>query len=58
MCGVAQIAVRSDSEPLGTFVEIGEALFGGKGGLHKELVLAAAEREGRVLLAHAENNNA
>src|SRR6266568_6314718 len=35
--------VRSDSEPLGPFVQIDEALVGGKGGPHKELVLVAAE---------------
>ena len=35
--------VRSDSEPLGPFVEMDEALVGGKGGPHKQLVLTAAE---------------
>jgi transposase-like protein len=40
--------VRSDSEPLGPFVEMDEALVGGKGGPHKQLVLAAAEKGGRV----------
>ena len=50
--------VRSDSEPLGPFVEIDEALVGGKGGPHKELVLVAAEAGGRVRLAHAANNDA
>jgi Zn ribbon nucleic-acid-binding protein len=50
--------VRSDSEPLGPFVQIDEALVGGKGGPHKELVLVAAEANGRVRLAHAENNDA
>lgn len=50
--------VRSDSEPLGPFVEMDEALVGGKGGPHKELVLAAAEKGGRVRLAHAANNDA
>jgi transposase-like protein len=50
--------VRSDSEPLGPFVEMDEALVGGKGGPHKQLVLAAAETDGRVRLAHAENNDA
>ncbi|MGH8699780.1 MAG: IS1595 family transposase [Burkholderiales bacterium] len=50
--------VRSDSEPLGPFVEMDEALVGGKGGPHKQLVLAAAETGGRVRLAHAENNDA
>ena len=49
--------VRSDSEPLGPFVEMDEALVGGKGGPHKELVLVAAEADGRVRLAHAENND-
>ena len=49
---------RSDSEPLGPFVEMDEALVGGKGGPHKQLVLAAAEKGGRVRLAHAENNDA
>lgn len=47
--------VPSDSEPLGPFVEMDEALVGGKGGPHKELVLAAAEMGGRVRLAHAAN---
>jgi hypothetical protein len=50
--------VRSDSEPLGPFVQIDEALVGGKGGPHKELVLAAAEANGRIRLAHADNNDA
>ena len=50
--------VRSDSEPLGPFVQIDEALVGGKGGPHKELVLVAAEAGGRVRLAHAANNDA
>ena len=49
--------VRSDSEPLGPFVEIDETLVGGKGGPHKELLLVAAEANGRVRLAHAENND-
>ena len=49
--------VRSDREPLGPFVQIDEALVGGKGGPHKELVLVAAEADGRVRLAHAENND-
>ena len=43
--------VRSDSEPLGPFVQIDETLVGGKGGPHKELVLVAAEANGRVRLA-------
>ena len=50
--------VRSDSEPLGPFVQIDEALVGGKGGPNKELVLVAAEANGRVRLAHAANNDA
>ena len=50
--------VRSDSEPLGPFAEMDEALVGGKGGPHKQLVLVAAEKGGRVRLAHAENNDA
>ena len=49
--------VRSDSEPLGPFVQVDEALVGGKGGPNKELVLVAAEANGRVRLAHAENND-
>lgn len=49
---------RSESEPLGPFVEMDEALVGGRGGPHKQLVLAAAEKGGRVRLAHAENNDA
>jgi ISXO2-like transposase domain/Transposase zinc-ribbon domain len=49
---------RSDSEPLGPFVEMDEAMVGGKGGPHKQLVLIAAETNGRVRLAHAENNDA
>jgi len=46
--------VRSDSEPLGPFVQADEALVGGKGGPNKELVLVAAEANGRMRLAHAE----
>lgn len=49
--------VRSDSEPLGPFVEMDEALVGGKGSPNKELVLIAAEKDGRVRLAHAANND-
>ena len=49
--------VRPDREPLGPFVQIDEALVGGKGGPHKELVLVAAEAGGRVRLAHVENND-
>ena len=48
---------RSDSEPLGPFVQVDEALVGGKGGPHKELVLVAAEAGARVRLAHVENND-
>src|SRR6267142_1681337 len=50
--------VRSNSEPLGPFVQMDAALVGGKGGPHKQLVLVAAEANGRVRLAHAENNDA
>jgi len=49
--------VRSDSDPLGPFVEADETLVGGKGGPHKQLVLVAAEPNGRVRLAHADNND-
>jgi len=51
--------VRSDSEPLGPFVEMDEALVGGKASPNKELVLVAAEAGdgGRVRLAHAANND-
>jgi len=49
--------VRSDSEPMGPFVQADEALVGGKGGPHKEMVLVAAEANGRVRLAHVENND-
>jgi len=49
--------VRSDSEPLGPFVQVDEALVGGKGGPHKELVLVAAEVGARVRLAHVESND-
>ena len=49
--------VRPEREPLGPFVQIDEALVGGKGSPHKELVLVAAEADGRVRLAHAENND-
>jgi len=49
--------VRPEREPLGPFVEMDEALVGGKGGPHKELVLVAAEADGRVRLAHAETND-
>jgi len=49
--------VRPNREPLGPFVQIDEALVGGKGGPHKELVIVAAEAGGRVRLAHADNND-
>ena len=49
--------VRSDSEPLGPFVQVDETLVGGKGSPHKELILVAAEADGRVRLAHAETND-
>jgi transposase-like protein len=49
--------VRPEREPLGPFVQMDEALVGGEGGPHKELVLVAAEVDGRVRLAHAETND-
>lgn len=49
--------VREDREPLGPFVQIDEALVGGKGSPNKELILVAAESNGRVRLAHAANND-
>jgi transposase-like protein len=49
--------VRPDREPLGPFVQMDEALVGGKGGPHKELVLVAAEVDGRIRLAHAATND-
>jgi transposase-like protein len=49
--------VRPEREPLGPFVQVDEALVGGKGGPHKELVLVAAEADGRVRLAHAATND-
>ena len=57
--------VRSESEPLGLFVQADmpeaclqhEAFVGGKGGI-KEMVLVATEANGRVRLAHVENNDA
>jgi transposase-like protein len=49
--------VRPDREPLGPFVQADETLVGGKGSPHKELVLVAAEANGRVRLAHADNND-
>jgi hypothetical protein len=48
---------RSASEPLGPFVEMDEALVGGKGSPNKELVLVAAETGGRVRIAHTANND-
>ena len=39
-------------------MQVDEALVGGKVGPNKELVLVAAEANGRVRLAHAENNDA
>lgn len=50
--------VRPEREPLGRSVQVDEALVGGKGSPHKELVLVAAETDGRVRLAHADNNDA
>jgi hypothetical protein len=47
--------VRPEREPLAPLVQMDEALVGRKGGPHKELVLVAAETDGRVRLAHAEN---
>ena len=49
--------VRPKREPLGPFVQADEALVGGKGSPNKELVLAAAKANGRVRLAHADNND-
>jgi Transposase zinc-ribbon domain len=49
--------VRPDREPLGPFVQIDETPVGGKGSPHKELVLVAAEADGRVRLAHSDNND-
>ena len=49
--------VRADSEPLGPFVRLDEALVGGNGGPHKALVLVAAEANARVRLAHVESND-
>jgi hypothetical protein len=49
--------VRPEREPLGPFVQMDEALVGGKGGPNTELVLVAAEVDGRVRLAHAETND-
>jgi hypothetical protein len=49
--------VRKEREPLRPFVQVDEALVGGKGGPNKELVLVATEAGGRVRLAHAANND-
>lgn len=49
--------VRFESEPMGPFVQADETLVGGKGGPHKELVMVAAEANGRVRLAHVKNND-
>jgi hypothetical protein len=49
--------VPEGRESLGPFVQVDEALVGGKGSPHKELVLVAAEECGRVRLAHADNND-
>jgi transposase-like protein len=49
--------VRPNREPLGPFAQIDETLVGGKGSPNKELVLVAAEVDGRVRLAHAETND-
>ena len=49
---------RSASEPLGPFVELDEALVGGKGSPNLQLVLIAAEKAGRARLVHAANNDA
>ena len=48
--------VRPDREPLSSKVQIDEAFVGGtRGG--KSMVLVATETDGRVRLAHAENND-
>jgi hypothetical protein len=49
--------VRPNREPLGPFAQVDETLVGGKGSPNKELVLVAAEVDGRVRLAHAETND-
>jgi hypothetical protein len=49
--------VRPNPEPLGPFAQVDETLVGGKGSPNKELVLVAAEVNGRVRLAHAETND-
>jgi transposase-like protein len=38
-------------------MQVDETLVGGKGSLHKEFILVAAEADGRVRLAHADNND-
>lgn len=49
--------VRPEREPLGQAVQIDEGFVGGtRGG--KSMVLVATETDGRVRLAHAENNDA
>lgn len=50
--------VRSHSEPLGPFVQLDETLVGGRGGPNKQLVLVAAEKDGRARLVHAADNDA
>lgn len=50
--------VRSNSEPLGPIVEMDEVLVGGKGGPHKQLVITAVEKGGRVRLVRADYNDA
>jgi hypothetical protein len=49
--------VRPNREPLGPFAQVDETLVGGKGSPNKELVLVAAEVDGRVRLAHAETSD-
>ena len=48
--------VRPERELLGPFVQVDEALVGGRS-CPKQLILVAAEAGGRVRLAHAENND-
>jgi len=48
--------VRPDREPLAQAVQIDETFVGGKRG-GKSMVLVATETDGRVRLAHAENND-
>lgn len=58
---VAAQAARGDGalrqQALGPCVQADETLVGGKGGPHKELVLVAAEANGRVRLAHVANDD-